>query len=271
MSADGLHRFLGHATRALLVALVSVQLLSCWEEPQPPDVSAEVLAVPCDPEGALSPFFLEVQRVHGDDPTEEIRLSGLATVIDEGAVSDGDSPYARELRLRFITDARDVVVRHRSFLDAASAADTGFIATSGESVNAVVWRLPRADELPTVYVALRGMDGLSRGFLCRGERCEAPAGLCPGGFDCPVLAFQDSDCEALDGHACGPQIYPPVGIGSAGADPDLVLGQGEYEAIPGAGTTWVLFVAYATAWPEAETACPGGPAAQIAGGILPEL
>lgn len=255
--------------------LLLIAASACWEQPEQGDVIVvDTAPSPCAPADALIPFFVEIVRAKDEDPAAELRLSGLATVLREGPVADDDSPYTRELQLRFVQDPRDIIIRHTTFLDGGdrrSGPPTGFIAAAGESVNAVVWRQAAASGLPTVYVTLRGMDGVSRGFLCRGERCEAPEGLCPAGFDCPRFALQDPDCAALEGHDCGPQFWPPAGIGSAGAAPDLVLYQGEHERVASGSAVWHFFVAYATTWPEAGEHCVDGPAAGIAGGILPEL
>jgi hypothetical protein len=260
---------------SLLVPLLLSVLAGCWEAPVSPDVSDEDVALaPCEPADALVPFFVDVHRPNaplGD--TSEIRLSGLATVIREGPVTDPGSPYAREVQLRFHEDPRDVVVQYVTFLNGFPGEENGFVAQTGESVNAVIWRESLASQsgAAAVYVAIRGMDGLSRGFLCRGERCEAPAGLCAVGFDCPILSLLEPDCASLEGHACGPQLWPPVGIGSAGAAPDLVLPQGGYGRVEAGGSTWTFFVAYASTWPEAGERCVDAPTAQIAGGILRQI
>ena len=258
---------------SLLLLLILGVFTACWEAPVSPDVSDEDVSLPpCDPADPLVPFFVDVLRPNASlEDRSEIRLSGLATVIREGTSTDVEGLYAREVQLRFYEDPRDVVVRYVTFLNRISGEDNGFVAVTGESVNAVIWREAAPPGAAAVYVAIRGMDGVSRGFLCRGERCEAPAGLCAPGFDCPSLSLQEPDCAPLDGHACGPQLWPPVGIGSTGAAPDLLLRQGGYARAEAGGSTWTFFVAYASTWPEAGDRCVDAPLAQVAGGILRRL
>lgn len=187
------------------------------------DVEADVPPIPCDPAPVLSPFMLGGQFPLVEDTAD--------LVVSSTALVTAHMPWC---------------------CDAAWEWETSFELTpSGETVT-LLYALPGQAAIPvevgdTVYlhveqqqpwwqnryIALWDAEGAVRFALASHDDAFTP-GTC-GGYSCPLITLDPSDCEAVDG-TCGTVTYPPIRFAGAWGGEEVTVHQGESLVVETPGT-----------------------------------
>jgi len=178
------------------------------------DVEADVPPVSCDPAPVLAPFMLGGQFPQIED--------GADLVVSSTAIVTAHMPWC---------------------CDAAWEWETSFELTpSGETVT-LLYALPNQAAIPfevgdtvylhaeqqqpwwqNLYIALWDAEGAVRFVLASHDDFFEPTNC--GGYTCPLVTLDPSDCEAIEG-TCGMVTYPPIRFAGAWDGEEVAVHQGE--------------------------------------------